>query len=158
MSLIIDLADAIVADLKAADFGIVIPWERSYADWDLELKDPETTDPRGDVVPVMDGDVQLANRGVLEIDADIVIAIRKRFKASDVDEVGRLYKDEIDSLVNVMQAVLVHLVKGRPINDAAWKADKSKQVRAWYDRDALKNKSQFTGMIRLPYRVLKSLA
>jgi len=151
----VDLADAIVADLAGQEFGIVIPWERNYGDWDLPLTKLEL---RGDVVQVMDGDVQLGTRGTLEFEASIVIAVRKKFDSQADIEAGRIYRSEIDKLVNAMEAVLVHVAKRRQIDDAAYKADKSKQVRAWHDRDALRHNSQFTGMIRVPYRVVKSLA
>jgi hypothetical protein len=157
MSLIIDLADAVLADLEEQDFGVVIEWERSYAEWDLELKSAETEKVRGDVVPVFNSSVGLETRGSLLYELTIDIAIRRRFAASDVDEAGRLYKAEIDQLVGVLEAVHKHFAKGSPTNETYWSPDDAERIQAWYVKKHLREWNQFTGIVRLPYKASRDL-
>lgn len=157
MSLIIDLADAIVADLKANDFGLVIPWERSYGDWDLKLKDSELTAPRGDVVPVFNSTVGLETRGSLLYALDIDISIRRRFEPTDVDETGRIYRAEIDDLVSLVESVHEYFAKGSPTTVTNWRSGDAEKIQAWYVKSHLREWNQFTGIIRLNYSASKDL-
>lgn len=155
MSLIIDLADAITADLASEDFGIVIPWERSYAEWDLALK--TAGDPRGDVVPVFNSTVGLETRGSLQYELNIDILIRRRFSTEDVDEAGLLYKAEIDQLVGVLEAVHELFAKAEPTEGTRWSPADAERIQAWYVKKHLREWNQFTGVVRLPFEAIKEL-
>jgi hypothetical protein len=157
MSLLIDLADAVLADLEDQDFGVVIEWERSYAEWDLELKSAETEKVRGDVVPLFSSGTELETRGSVLYELTLDIAIRRRFAASDVDEAGRLYKAEIDQLVGVLEAVHLHFVKSEPVSGVDWSPASDRRIQAWYVKKHLREWSQFTGIVRLPFDASQDL-
>jgi hypothetical protein len=148
-ALIVEIADAVVTALKAAEFGMEIPWERSYGDWDLELK--EIGCVRGDVVPVFDAQVELETRGSVRYELNIDIALRKRFSSQTDIDCGRINRDEIDKLLYVVQRMQQQFVATRPSDDSVWSPSRTQQVQAWYVKAHLREWNQFTGVVRLPY-------
>jgi len=100
----IQVADAIVAALRAATFDIEVPTiERTYADVNRELESLEEI--RIDVIP-WDCQVEQDSRGTHEYVIETDIVIRQRFgqQSQDADS-GLIAKEKVDALGKLRQDV-----------------------------------------------------
>lgn len=154
-AIIIDVADAIAAELNDHDFGHDYTAERSYGDWDMELSDLEHV--HVDVVPA-EAKIEQDDRGETLHTVSIDVGIRKRFgPTTHMSDTGRVDKAEVNALVSLLQTFAEYLspvgaLAGRlpDVPEAAWD---SVQVRALFIKDHLRELRQYTGIIRVTYQV-----
>jgi hypothetical protein len=101
-----DVADAITAEVRAAYeepafAGLIIDEiERSFGDWDDELKHPCT---RIDVVPVAIESIELLSRTTDKYVVRTDLAVRKKFDQQERNQDGRLNMAVIDRLIFLLQ-------------------------------------------------------
>jgi hypothetical protein len=137
--------------------------ERSYADWDLELKEIDKAELRDedklhvDVLTLTTGQgVNLAARGKYIMPATIDIAVRRKFGRDKLnDDTGRILVDEVDALVLLVEEIAQSLTPQR-LNDAnlsIWDAsDQATQILVNPISEHLRGMRQFTGIIRAKFR------
>jgi hypothetical protein len=147
-SALVQTAQSIADELNAHTFTLRFTAERSYRT-DLELEDLDTL--HVDVVPV-NAPSELASREVISYDCSVDIAVRKKFEPKDHDKAGEIDRDEIDRLMLLVQEVHEFLVRRRltTFEEAAWQ---STDIRLWYFPRHLREFRQFTGLIRVVFRV-----
>lgn len=163
-AVLVEIADAVTDLLNAAafetyvtDLEIADEWEaeRSWADWDLELKD--AGELLVDVVPVTHDRSELETRGSIVYESSIDIGCRKKFHTADETiETGRVDAGEVDRFVWLVEKIHEYFCKDRfaDYQDAVW--DSTKIVVAC-DRKMLKQNRQFFGAVRLTFKTSKAL-
>ena len=158
-SLLIALADLVTASLNEAQFGVDgFVAERNYADWEDTLKDLDQL--HIDVVPVGHPASELATRGSTAYVCRIDIGIRKRFGEADQDtSTGRVGMEAVDKLVLLVERIHEHFAHSdnRRLSDTIDAAWNDTTIRSSWDRPHLREHRQFTGIIRLGYRVHQEL-
>lgn len=161
-AVIVDLADAIAAELSAASiatFGVSFTAESSYADWHDELEDMDTL--HVDVVVVRHEDSELADRGSTKYGLAVDVGFRKRFgAASQSSSTGRINKAEVDALVLMVEKTHEWFLDGgtgrqlATMPSAVWE---STDVKLTYSRKLLRDKRMYVGVVRVKYEVNKAL-
>lgn len=151
-AVLVTAAQAIADELNAHTFTLRFVAERSYRT-DLELEDLDTL--HVDVVPV-NASSDLATEGSVVYPCQVDIGVRKKFESKDHDKTGEIDRDEIDRLMLLVQEIHEFLVRRRlaTFEEAVWK---SADIRAWYLPRHLREFRQFTGLIRVVFRVEKDL-
>jgi hypothetical protein len=146
----VEIAKDLTTYLAGQSFSISIDPERSYADWDLELKDSDTL--HVDVVAVTtEQKHELAARGKARFEVPVDIAIRKRFgTTSQVESTGRINLDEVDELVYLTEEVYDSLIQQRLPTDLAsvWLETK---IVVSPDRESLRERRQFMSIVRVTF-------
>ena len=156
---LVELAEAITTTLAAASFatGVFIP-VRSYADWNDTL-DELNEDLQVDVVPVGHDIAELEARESMKYESGVDVAVRKRFgTASQNASTGRIELAEIDDLVLLVEQIHELFCKEAVTSatiDASWL---DTTIRATYIREHLREHRQFTGIVRIRYRLSKATA
>lgn len=155
-SALVQVADAVTAAIAGHDFGIEFACERSYPDWDSELK--ETGCLRVDVLPVRHTESTLNTRGSVAYNCLTEIGIRRKFGQGEQQVVnGRIELSEVDRLVYLVEQIhelLCGWDKRQLAADIAWQ---DTEIRASYVPPHLKDWRQFTGIIAATYRVTRTL-
>lgn len=153
------IADAITAELAAAvrdgKFeGMQFTPERSYADWDDDLKDLDCL--RVDVVPVGHEDASRETRGSLKYDCSIDIGVREKFGAEARDKHGRIQVERVDRLALLIEEIHEFFISRRltGLEAAVWVETK---IVSSYDREKLRDLGLFVGFVRVTYRHPKAI-
>jgi hypothetical protein len=148
MSVLIDVADAVTAELNGHVFSQEFTATRTYADWDEQLS---TYELRSDVVPVASMPTELDTRGSVNYLCSVDIGIRKKLEAGDSDRVDA---EIVDPLVRLIEEIHEWTI-GKELNyDATWE---STIFVAAYVPEHLRQNNQFTGIVRVTYSVSKCL-
>ncbi|MBC7855670.1 MAG: hypothetical protein IAF94_19740, partial [Pirellulaceae bacterium] len=102
---LVDVADALVWELKTKPFSLALTCERSYADWELPLE--ESADAlRVDVVPVGTLPADLDTRDTSEYRPACDVVVRKRMVPADyVPETKRLSLAKVDELIRLVEDI-----------------------------------------------------
>ena len=161
MSVLVDVADALTAELNGHAFSPTFQAERTYADWELPMAEATPDTLRADVVPASDLETELDDRGNVLYIAGSVVIIRKKFPAADIQQVAgheatRIKKPSVDALVSLVEQVNEWLTM-RPLAampEASWKETK---IQAAVIHAHLRTHHQFTGIIRVNYEVQKAV-
>lgn len=162
-AVVIEVADAVVAALVEAksDLEITIDAVRSYGDVNDDLIDLDKL--KIDVIPLL-VEADLGTTSLFEYPHVLDVLVRKKFGASDqgVSD-GKIDRAEIDKLVLLIQRIWELFAPSQPNHSgrletetgysAAWDAGTTRLVYL-FNRAHLKRR-QFTGYIRLGYRVSK---
>lgn len=147
MSVLVDIAEAVVAEINAATLTLDVEAARSY-DTDALLEDLDTL--RVDVVPVrLAGEMQ--DRGSLGREAVVDVAVRKRFGTTDTAENGLVNKSAVDELVDLVEEIdelLAGATRLSTYTGAIWQVS---EIRAPWMPDHLRQNRQFTGILRVTY-------
>jgi len=156
-SVLVQTAEACVVTIQAHDFGIEFESELSYADVTRELKDNLL---HVDVVPWRAPVVELADRGKLLYEPSVDILVRKWF-GKDAHSEGKIVPSEINRLLKLVQDIEELFTPSQSagqtgflttMTEASWKETDKKMD---YSRPHLYVKSQFTGWIRVTFRMAK---
>ena len=158
---LIDVADALTAELNAHTFTPAFTAERTYADWELPLAEGTPDTLRGDVVPASDPSFELDGRGFVVYTVPAVIIIRKKFPAASIQQVTgfnatRVKLAEVDALVGLVEDLSEWLAE-RPLaafTEASWIETK---IQAAIIHAHLRTNHQYTGIIRTTYEVTKPI-
>lgn len=168
-AVLIAVAKAITTELASADFGPAFTPVRNYGSDDLLLD--ELNELRVDVVPV-GMTHQLLTRGSWEYVCQVDVGVRKRFDGRERDYgQGEIPIAEIDSLVELLQRIGEYFAPETPsqtgrrltsLPEAVWsptgESDNSGiEFRAACVREHLRENGQYTGIVRLTYRVPRSV-
>lgn len=145
-AVMVSVADALVTALNAATWSPTFTAVRSYAHWADKLESISSL--KVDVVPVNHARSSLATRGSLEYAPEIDIGFRQLLTTTTTAAVDTL----VALVESVNEWVCSRDVASTPV--AEWE---SASIRALYVRDHLREWKQFTGIIRVTYRVEKSL-
>lgn len=152
----VQIAKQVTTYLDSIPFVLEIFPERSYADWELELKDSDTL--HVDVVAVTtDQKFEMASRGMSRFEIPVDIAIRKRFGTADQHEdTGRIDLDKIDELVLLTQQIYESMTQQRLPDElcSVWRETK---ILVAPDVEALRTKRQFTGVVRVTFEAHKPI-
>lgn len=151
MSASIGVADAIATALNRRDFGLAFEAERSYADWDDKLEDMDSI--HVDIVPSGYYRAELLDRATTAYGCLTNIAVRKRFDLNEQLDDNTIDLTAIDELVSFCESIHLYLAATRlaaPVDDAIWD---STEMRLEFDRKALREDRQFTGILRVGYLV-----
>lgn len=149
MSVLVDVADAVAAEINAATLSLDVDAVRGY-ETDAELEDLDEL--RLDVVPVrLAGDMH--DRGSLFREVAVDVAIRKRFGLSDQDNTGEISRESIDELVDLLEEIddlLAGVTRLSTYSGASWFGS---EVRTPWMPDHLRQQRQYTGIVRVTYNV-----
>lgn len=141
MAEIIDIADAVTAEINAGTFSQPVTAEREY------LPSQELAKSQGLTVTVVPRRItsQTSGRKVLQKDYEIDIAVRKKLQTKG--------DQELDDLMALSEEVIEHLQLSRLATypAAAWIGT---EVRAPYSPEHLYELRQFTSVSTLTYRVI----
>ncbi len=160
-AVLVDVAEAVKAELETGSFTLAITPERSYADWEDELESDEAGRIRCDVVPVQIARSELDARGELVYMAETDIGIRRRFDNDAASWThGRVQLGDVDQLCQLVEQIHEFFAEnnGRRLSTltgATWEAS---EIRASYVRDHLREWRQFTGIVRVTYRAYSELS
>jgi len=163
------VADAVVAHLVAASSSLAQPIApvRSYADWEkpLETERLEECDRlMVDVVavePAPDFKVDIASRNSLRYLIPVDIALRERFgSAQQNDDTGRIELARVDALVLLTQQIWesFSLERLATLEGAVWDSEHPPKIAANPLRAHLREFRQFTGIVRVTFRVHSDVA
>lgn len=139
MSVVVDMAEAVVNELNATSFSQTFTARRSYLPRsDLaEMKDLHVT-----VVPKGLG-TELHDRRQLRKDVQVDVAVQKKLDKCD--------NAEIDALEGLVEEIAEHFQAKRQVGQAVWlKTDHP----AIYAPEHLEQLRQFTSVITLTFRVV----
>jgi hypothetical protein len=141
-SLIIQVADAVVADLNASEAATSVPFKavRHYRP-EFELAELKT--PRISVVP-RGINITPASRSQNSHEVEIDVAIQQRVQAGDTET--------IDALMNLVQTIADGLRQRRltAMPEALWIGTRNVPI---YSPDHLETKGVFTGVLTLTFAV-----
>lgn len=158
MSWLVDVADAITGAMNEYElWSLDFDAERSYADWAMELKDLDTL--HVDVVPSPSIDGEIEDRRHAKLTVGFDVGIRKRFGTDDQDgDTGRIERESIDELVNLVQEIWLWLImQNYRVTDAGTAVWKESRIVSGFSRRDLRKNRQFSGIIRTSYEVERSL-
>lgn len=158
----IAVADAVVAELASDDFkaalktagnSMVFTPERSYADWKDELEGLDCL--KVDVVPVNGPTITPNSRELVQHSVPIDIAVRKRLGQADQKQGGRLDAKAVDALVLLVQQIGEWFLQsdGRRLTDYDEAFAESAEVVSLYNREWLRDKRLFFGVVRVTFSV-----
>lgn len=158
------VADAIVDVLEAVTFDLPVKCERSWGDLNEPL--PELKYAKIDVVPFMPA-ADMDTDGRLDYSHTVDILIRRKFDVNEIDVTSGLPpRDQVDEMVLLLQKVWETLIPCAPTQtgrltldgglEAVWDPQMSR-IMQFNMRPMLKKIRQYTGLIRLGYKVSKVL-
>ena len=152
----VDIAKKVVTFLQGESFSVAISPERSYADWEMELKDAGTL--HVDVVAVTtEQKIQLATRGKSRFEVPIDIAIRQKFDVDNQDEdTGRLKLAAVDALMYLTEEVYAAMTQHR-LSDALSSIWQETKILVAPEREALRTRRQFTSVVRIHFEGYKPI-
>jgi len=145
--MMIDVADAVAAELNGHSFSQEFTATRTYADWDEELTNSIL---RCDLVPVASMQTDLETRGSVSYLCSVDIGLRKKL---DAGSGGHVTAATVDDLVRLVEEVHEWTI-GRELDIATW--DSTVLVAAFVP-EHLRQMNQFTGIVRITYSVSKCL-
>lgn len=158
----VSVAKAVEAHITAAvaadAFHQSFTLERSYADWDLELKEAEGL--RVDVALVTTKHMaELAARGgKLAYTVPVDVAVRRRFgRDNQNDDTGRVLVSKVDELMLLVEQLHEQFTQQRltdPLT-SVWKEDPKILVAPSVKH--LRDMKMFYGLVRLAFRTDKAL-
>lgn len=156
---VLDLvADAIVTELNddpRQSFGQSYNADRSYGEWNTELKD--TGNLHVDVVGAGYRSIELADQsGTIRYVVDVQVAVRKRLEIQT--NTNRMDLAELDELRSLTERIAVHFVALElpSYQSATWvPTEGNKSIEVAGDAKHLQTLHQFSGVARLSYEVLK---
>jgi hypothetical protein len=149
------VAKEVTAMLAAADLSQDFEPERSYADWQLELKSAGTL--RVDVVAVTTKqEVELAARGGAKFyTIPVDIAVRQKFgQAAQDEDTGRIEIATVDELVYLVQEIHELFLPNRLENFQAGVWQETKLIANPLHHH-LQKLRQFTGIVRVTFKAEK---
>jgi hypothetical protein len=148
VSVLIDVADAVAAELNGRVFSQAFTAVRAYADLEEQLSNPGL---RVEVVPVEHVPVDLQTRGsaVYACAADVVV--RKKLAAAGSSTVKA---DEVDALVSLVEELHEWLMMRELAYEATWE---STVLISAVVHHHLRQWNQFTGIIRVTYSISRCL-
>jgi len=140
MGMIIEIADAVVAELASGEFSTVFTPQRLLAPvFDLaEMSDLQVT-----VVP-KSIDISASSRVSSNYDVEIDIGVQK--KVADIET-------EVAELCGFVEELAAFL-RRRPLQGAQYAAWKSTENKPIYSVEHLHDKRTFTSILTLTYRVM----
>ena len=142
MALIVDIADAVVAELNGGTFSQTLEVVRLYRpQFDLaEMKDLHVT-----VVP-KGVEAATVSRSVVQYDVSVDVAVQKKLETET--------NDEIDPLVNLVEeiATFFRLRRLAEYPNASWLGTTNEPV---YSPGHLEELRQFTSVLTLTFRVVR---
>lgn len=160
------VANAVVAKIQDSELEHDFVPERSYADWDLKLEGMDLLELRDidklrvDVVAhTTQQQSGVSARGKARFIVPVDIAVRRKFgKDKQKEDSGRIKVEEIDALVLLVQTLCVMFTQAvleiDGYDGAVWDSENGgTQVLANPDQKQLREKRQFTGLVRLFFRV-----
>lgn len=151
------VAKAVTSQIDAATLSLAFTPERSYADWELALEDADEL--HVDVVVVTtELATELSSRGRMKYTVPIDIGVRKRFvTAQQDDDTGRVELAEVDALMLLVEEIheLFASVSLTDYTEATWQ--ETKTLVAPLNKHLRENR-QFTGIVRVTFRVDKAIA
>ena len=159
----VEVADAVVAMIRNRQFNLDFVLERSYAEWDLELKEldnlelQESDKLRVDVVAhTTDQEVNLQTRSKVGMIVPVDIAIRRKFGPDKQDpDTGRVLLAEVDALMEFTQKLYLMFMPTRLTSfpDATWDEENGgTTIEVAPMRQHLRELHQFTGIIRVVFK------
>lgn len=162
-AVLVTLADAITAELNAATWdGLSLEWERSYADWEIDLR--TLGQLKGDVVPVAYDETDLDGRGSVGYACSVDIGVRKKFGQPELEQCGRIDLAEIDRLVLFVQELHEFFIApsgsttiGRRLQNYTTANWRETTIRSTYSQKHLREMQMFLGVVRVTYDVSKTL-
>lgn len=161
-AVLVQVANAARQQLAAAPpltFSQAFTPERSYADWDLPLEQLDQL--LCDVVPVNNPKSELEERGAIQYLAQVDVVLRRKFQAAHQDAgTGRVAIAQVDALVKVVEELHEFFCGERMDSFSVEEANRtatweSTEILAAYRKDHLRQNRQFTGIVRLTFRVVK---
>jgi hypothetical protein len=163
----VEAAEAIVTALNEDVFSQAFTAVRSYAQWQRPFEVAEALGLQVDVIPFAPMDDELDARKSVEYMPAIDVVIRKKFTGTDVEPVpgqnqARVKTSLVDGLVALLEEIHQALVAQRlgsdtgidPDGEIAWDEDR---ILATYIPAHLRDKHQYTGVIRRTHRVHRDL-
>lgn len=162
----VEVADAVVAAIQASEFKNDFTPERSYADWELKLEEMDLLVLRDidklhvDVVShTTEQQQDVSARGQVRYLAPVDIAVRRKFgHDKQVEDTGRIKLKEIDALILLVQKI-AQLFTFASLElpsyaGAVWDNDNGgTQILFNPDTKMLREKRQFTGLVRVFFRI-----
>ena len=145
MSLIADIADAVVTALNGQSFAMPFTATRAYVPtFDLkEMKDLHVT-----VVP-KGTDLSTAGRGIAQSDVQIDVAVQKKLLPAGAAGAGD--SAEIDALMGLVQEIAEFVRATGRFGDASWVRTQNLPI---YSAEHLDQLRQFTGLLTVTLRVM----
>jgi len=158
-AVLVQVAQAVAAELNAHAFSLPFTAEAGYLT-DMELQDSGVL--HVDVVPV-NGPMELATEASVKYIPRVDIGIRERIgqqnpavPGEDLGDRGGIDQDRINRLMYLVQEIAEAFVPLElpAVENCVWQ---STDIRAWYVPRHLREWHQFTGLIRLEFRVERDL-
>ena len=141
MSIIADIADAVVAALNGHQFSQEFTAMRAYRpEYDLR----ELADLRVTVVP-KSVEMTTAGRGLAQSDIQIDLAVQRKLSSGD--------NAEIDALMGLVQEVAEFIRSTGRFGDAVWVKTENSPI---YSQEHLGEMRLFTSVLTLTLRVMSS--
>ncbi len=142
MSLVLNIADSIVADLNAATLSLPVTAHRLYVP-NFQLED--MNELRVSVVP-RELQISSLDRARNQHDVDIDVAIQKKFKTGDAAE--------IDPLVSLAEEIadFFRLQRLASFSAAIWSRT---EHRVLYSQEHWDQMNQFTSLLTLTFRIAR---
>ena len=152
----VSIAEAVKAMLASAAISQAIAPERSYADWELALDGGDAL--HIDVVAVTtEQKIELSSRGTNRFLVPVDIAVRKRLGPDKQDDdTGRIKVDEVDALCLLVEEIHELFAPHRltDFDTGIWQENK---ILVCPLLAHLKTMRQFTGIVRVTFRVDKAV-
>lgn len=164
----VDVANAVVARIAEASQADAlcqrVEPQRSYAEWDLELSKMDNIEVRDldklycDVVAHMsDEAVEPSSRTSIRYKVPVDIMLRRKFgQDKQDDDRGGVKIEEVDALLLLQTQIHLLFMLNRFGSDtfAVWDGENGGTSILWAPhRDHLRNFHQFSGLIRIVFRV-----
>jgi hypothetical protein len=158
----VSVAKAVVSQLAAATLSRTITPVRSWADWvqPLELDDKSIEDQLYvDVVPVATAlETETSSRATLAYTCPVDIAVRRRFSTKFQDrDTLRINVREVDALMYLVQEIHEEFTLARMQDFEAGAWMETKRLVAPL-KSHLRDMRQFTGIVRVTFRVDRKVA
>jgi len=158
-AVLIEVAEGVTADLLTAVnantfTGLTFVPEWSFAEWDDELADFDEL--HVDVVPVNYDQSELDSRESTGYVVSVDVVIRKKFSQKYRTQNGKIDKEEINSLVLLVEKIHEYLCKIRltDYDEAIWRET---NIRSAYSREHLRTAGMFMGVVRVSFDVSERL-
>lgn len=147
MSLVIDIADAVAAELNAAPEGT---FGKAFAARRVYLPEHGLTDAELDVMVVAKSiDTTIAGRAMLQHDVSVDIAVLAKLPAEASADAANL-----DALMDFVQAIASYLKFRQPGNlPVRWLRA---GVSPIYSQEHLRELRQFTSVLNVTYRAMEA--
>lgn len=158
---LIAIAKAVADDLNAYDMGAGIAFaaEWSFADWSMKLDDSDKS-TRVDVVPIDYTGAVKSDRKGLKYECSIHIGVRKMFDSPDIEQRGRLDKNEVAKHVLLVERIH-EFFQGRVLTtapDSQWSETRIVQAGGAGPSGSLALYGMFVGLVQVTFWVWKQPA